>query len=168
MRTIKDYDIRELRNLAANYERLGKTDAAEYQAALDELQSRDPLKLNIDRSISAIMAAAKDGRFISYGEVARANGLDWSYALNRQMPKHLDLILAKAYGSGLPLITSIVVNQKHIRSGQLEASSLKGFIAGAKRLGQKVEDEAAYLRDQQRRTFAFAGRTGRFAARASQ
>lgn len=160
MRLISEYTVDELKNLIANHERLGKTDEPLYEAALSELQARNTSDLDIDRSMVAIMASARTRSFISYGDVARANGLEWSYALNRLMPKHLDLILAKANARGIPLITSIVVNRDKLATGDLDPTSLKGFVAGARRLGRQVDDERAFLREQQEKTFEYAAGTG--------
>lgn len=156
MRDVSEFSLEELRAFIANYERLGRTKEPYYDQLLAELQARETKELDLDRSMKAIMGAARERRYISYGEVARANGLDWSYALNRQMPKHLDLIIAKSHAKGLPLITAIVVNQNHLDSGNLEAASLRGFISGAKRLGYVVQDDERFLRDHQNRTFELA------------
>jgi len=114
--------------------------------------------LNIDRSIETILDAARRGDFISYGDVAKANGLEWSFTMNHLMPKHLDMILAKADARGWPLITAVVVNKQNIRSGKLEEKSLSGFVSGARGLGYEVgeSDRQTFLEEQQRETFAFA------------
>ncbi|CAN5407351.1 hypothetical protein BH09PSE1_BH09PSE1_11310 [soil metagenome] len=113
--------------------------------------------LNLDKSIAAILDAAQRAKFISYGDVAKANGIEWSFAMNRLMPKHLDMILAKSDAKGWPLITSIVVNKPNILSGKLEDTALMGFISGAKGLGYEVAeaDRQVFLEEQQRETFAF-------------
>lgn len=118
--------------------------------------------LNIDRSIAAILESARQGDFISYGDVAKASGLEWSFTMNRLMPKHLDMILAKADDQGWPLITANVVNKQNTRSGKLEEQSLSGFVSCARRLGYEVgdSDRQAFLEDQQRETFAFAKKYG--------
>lgn len=114
--------------------------------------------LNIDRSIAAILEAARREDFISYGAVAKASGFDWSFTMNHLMPKHLDMILAKADARGWPLITAAVVNKQNIGSGKLEEKSLSGFVSGARGLGYEVgdSDRHAFLEEQQRETFAFA------------
>jgi 5-methylcytosine-specific restriction protein B len=114
--------------------------------------------LNIDRSIAAILEAARQGKFISYGDVAKANGFAWSFTMNHLMPKHLDMVLTKADTRGWPLITAVVVNKQNILSGKLEEKSLSGFVSGARGLGYDVgdNDRHAFLEEQQRETFAFA------------
>jgi hypothetical protein len=116
--------------------------------------------LNIDRSISAILGAARRGSFISYGDVAKASGFEWSFTMNRLIPKHLDLVLAKADAQGWPLITAIVVNKQNVRSGKLEERSLIGFVSCARKLGYEVSDgdREAFLGEQQRETFSFAAK----------
>lgn len=158
MRNLADMSIEELRNMEANYVRLGKTGDLQYQKILQEIQVRNTTSLNLDRSISAILAAARRGDFITYGDVAKANGIEWSFAMNRLMPKHLDTILAKVDANGWPLITAIVVNKNNVGTGRLDEASLKGFISGAQRLGYDVgdQDREIFLRDQQHETFSFA------------
>lgn len=114
--------------------------------------------LNVDRSTAAILEAARRGDFISYGDVAKANGFEWSFTMNHLMPKHLDMVLTKADAKGWPLITAIVVNKQNIRSGKLEEKSLSGFVSGVRGLGYDVgeSDREAFLEEQQRETFAFA------------
>ena len=113
-------------------------------------------KLDVERSTSAIMQAARNGQFLSYSDVAKANGLEWSFALNRNINKHLDEVLKKADGAGLPLITAIVVNKPNLKTGRLKGRALKGFIDCALRLDYEVDDPSSFLADQQRETFAIA------------
>lgn len=147
----------ELRNLIANHQRHRAFDKPAYTAALDELQVREGASLSLDVSINCILAAASARAFLSYGDVADANACTWQ-AVRRQMPKHLDRVLAKAHGRGAPLITSIVVNAENRQTGKLEPASLSGFIAGAERLGIDVQDPEAFLREQQDATFDYAAR----------
>jgi hypothetical protein len=45
--------------------------------------------LDMARSIEAIRAAAAERRFISYGQIARANDVPWSLSVRGQMRPHL-------------------------------------------------------------------------------
>lgn len=144
-----------LRNLIANHQDKQAFDRPIYAAALDELQRREGPTLNLDVTIKRILLAAASRSFLSYGDVADANGCAWQ-AVRRQMPKHLDRVLAKAHARQAPLITSIVVNANNRKTGDLEPASLGGFIAGAERLGLQVSDPKEFLREQQEATFNFA------------
>lgn len=145
----------ELRNLIVNHQDKKAFDKPIYAAALDELQRREGPSLNLDVTIKCILQAAATSSFLSYGDVADANGCAWQ-TVRRQMPKHLDRVLAKAHGRGAPLITSIVVNAQNRTTGTLEATSLSGFIAGAERLGMCIQDPEGFLREHQKSTFAYA------------
>lgn len=151
---LQDMTDQQLRNLIANHEIKQVFDRPIYAAALDELQRREGPTLNLDVTIKSILHAAASRLFLSYGEVADANGCAWQ-SVRRQMPKHLDRVLAKAHARQAPLITSIVVNANNRQTGNLEATSLSGFIAGAERLGIRVINPDAFLREQQEATFEF-------------
>ncbi|MDQ8027327.1 MAG: hypothetical protein REJ23_01265 [Brevundimonas sp.] len=145
----------QLRNIIENHQRQQAFHLPAYAAALDELQCREGPSLSLDVTIKRILLAAASRSFLSYGDVADANGCAWQ-AVRRQMPKHLDRVLAKAHARQAPLITSIVVNATNRATGDLEAASLSGFIAGAERLGLRVADPNEFLREQQEATFRFA------------
>lgn len=145
----------QLRNIIENHQRQQAFHLPAYAAALDELQRREGPSLNLEVTIKRILQAAASRSFLSYGDVADANGCSWQ-AVRRQMPKHLDRVLAKAHGRGAPLITSIVVNAENRLTGKLEPASLGGFIAGAERLGIKALDPEAFLQEQQSATFEYA------------
>lgn len=152
---VKKLSEQGLKNVIENHQREMAFDRPEYAAALEELQNRRSPSLDLDRTIKCILASAKTDHFLSYGDVAKANGCDWS-SVRRQMPRHLDLVLAKAHARGAPLITAIVVNDSNRQTGALEESSMSGFVAGAERLGLKVDDAEAFLRAHQSATFEFA------------
>jgi 5-methylcytosine-specific restriction protein B len=149
----------QLKALIRNHEDKKAFDRPDYAAALDELQRRKGPTLELDRTIKAILANARSGAFITYGDVAKANDCDWS-VVRRKIPQHLDLVLAKANALGAPLITAIVVPEKSRKSGNLEETSMKGFVGGAERLGLRVLDNEAFLRAQQQATFEYAQRGG--------
>jgi 5-methylcytosine-specific restriction protein B len=113
------------------------------------------MKLSINNSYRAILAAARQGRFISYGEVAAASDVDWKKA-RRPMPPHLDRLLQICHERGWPLITSIVVSKGNLESGKLDGESLSGFVAGVKKLGVSIDNPQAFLEEQQQAVFAWA------------
>lgn len=147
--------LAQLHNVVENHERQRAFDRPDYVAALDEIQFRQGPHLKIDTTVKCILDAAKERKFVSYGDLAKANGCAWQ-TVRRQMPRHLDLVLGKARARRAPLITAIVVNDINRATGDLEDSSLAGFVAGAERLGIFVTDAKAFLRQQQAATFEFA------------
>jgi len=152
-------DLTQLETLIDRYQQRGLTQDPLYDALVAEFNRRASPDLRLDTTISAIRVAAGDRRFISYGDVAEKNGVQWT-KVRRKMPKHLDAVLWRCHHKGWPLITSIVVNQQHLLSGEMESSSLAGFVAGARRLGIPVVDEHAFMRDQQEKTFIWASLSG--------
>lgn len=145
----------QLRNLIANHQKHRAFDQPVYTEALEELQRREGPSLKLDTTIKRILASAAAGEFLTYGDVAKANGCEW-VKVRRQMPRHLDRVLAKAHARQAPLITAIVVNEVNRKTGALEESSLSGFIAGAERLGLRISDPNAFLLEQQQATFSYA------------
>ncbi|WP_292429097.1 AAA family ATPase [Mesorhizobium sp.] len=113
------------------------------------------MSLEINKSYRAILAAARQGRFITYGEVAQASEVEWRKA-RRPMPSHLDRLLQVCHAREWPLITSIVVSRENLESGKLEGESLSGFVAGVRKLGVTVDDPETFLRQKQQEVFSWA------------
>jgi|GEM_PF-5358945 hypothetical protein len=67
--------IGQLENLIENHRRQGATNAPLYIDALRELEKRKGKGLDFDKSLSIILEAAKERRFLSYKELADASGL---------------------------------------------------------------------------------------------
>jgi 5-methylcytosine-specific restriction protein B len=78
------------------------------------------------------------------------------------MGRHLDDLIEYCHLNELPLLSSIVVNKPNVESGKLDPESLKGFIAGVKRLNIPVLDDRAFL--QERKSASLNGRTARLSA----
>ena len=146
----------ELKILIANHERLGRTDEPSYAAALAESERRSSRTLDPGITRDAILRSARKRSFLTYGDIAKENGVAWSSAY-RPIALHLDEVMRRAFRSGEPLITAIVVNEAGRRTGVLDDNSLKGFVDGAGRLGLSVSNPQAFLREQQEATFQFAG-----------
>jgi 5-methylcytosine-specific restriction protein B len=113
------------------------------------------MSLDINKSYKAILDAAREERFITYGEVAGASDVEWKKA-RRPLPLHLDQLVKISHERGWPLISSIVVNRENQQTGLLESDSLSGFMAAATKLGFPADDPQAFLREQQQATFAWA------------
>lgn len=152
---IEGHSDQQLRNVIDNHRKNGKFQEPYYLEALEELARRKGQGLDFLKSFDLIRKAAAERRFLSYKELADASGLEWSkvrYAVNG----HLGDLIDYAHGKGWPLLSAIVVNQQNVRTGDMEASTLKGFVGAARALGYAVADEIAFLRDQQERVFAWA------------
>jgi hypothetical protein len=143
-----------LKNLIENYRRKGASDQT-YLAALAEQARRMGKGLDFDTSIRVITEAAREGRYISYGQVAQASGADW-HQVHYAISRHLGDLIEYCHRNGLPLLSAIVVNQHNIKTGNMEPETLKGFIAGVRAVGIGVTDEQAFLRQEQDRVFAWA------------
>lgn len=155
-RAIEDHTDDELRALIANHKRHRALTAPRYLEALDEYAKRKGQGLDVQTSIGVIRAAAEEGRFLSYTALTEQSGIDWSkvrYALNA----HLGHIVDYAHGMGWPMLSAIVVNQRHLSSGGMDKTTLRGFAEAARWLGYTVPDEKGFLIEQQDLVFAWAG-----------
>ncbi|WP_281825791.1 hypothetical protein [Jannaschia rubra] len=135
----------------ANHERLGETRRPRYDDLLEARGRRSGL--DFETSLALIARAAAEGRYLSYGEVADENGADWN-AIRHAMNAHLGDLVRWAHLRGLPMVSAIVVNKRHIGTGDMDPSTLKGFSVAARQLGYDFDDADAFLRDQQSAVFA--------------
>lgn len=152
---IEDHNDQQLRNVIDNHRKNGKLHEPYYLAALEELARRKGQGLDFQKSFDLIRRAAAERRFLSYKELADASGSDWSkvrYAVNT----HLGDLIDYAHGKGWPLLSAIVVNQQNVATGDMEPTTLKGFVEAARELGYVVADEMGFLREQQQRVFTWA------------
>jgi hypothetical protein len=142
-----------------NHRRHGATQEPNYIEALAELARRRGRGLDFDTTIKVITAAAREGKFISYGQVAEASGAVWNQVRYAIGP-HLDGLIEYCLRRQMPLLSSIVVNQPNLHTGQLEPDSLKGFVVGVRGLGVSVTDEKQFLKDAQAAVFEWARSSG--------
>lgn len=149
--------IDDLETVIGHHERLKRTSEPTYAAAKAELERRASRGLDVQITRQAILRSARKRAFLTYGDIAKENGVAWNKAY-RPIAKHLDEVMQIAFRQGEPLITAIVVNEAGRQTGALDDNSLKGFIEGASRLGIEVANPQAFLREQQRQSFDFAGR----------
>lgn len=113
------------------------------------------MSLDLNRSYEAILERARQGRFVTYGDVAAASGVEWAKA-RRPIPFHLENLLRISHERGWPLISAIVVSKDKLETGQLEGDSLSGFLAAVKKLGFTVDDPQAFVHQQQQAVFEWA------------
>ena len=118
----------ELRQMQSNYERLKKTDSADYRTLLATIDRRGVNGLDLARTVDFLRHAAAERRYVSYKDIAAASGVVWDNAVRLRMTAHLDDATRQVARDGGPLISSIVVNQPNIATGKLEPVALRGFI----------------------------------------
>ena len=111
--------------------------------------------LSLKRSYKAILDAARKGRFVSYGDLAKANDAPWQ-KVRYEMNRHLGGLVKIAAERGWPMPTSIVVSQDKVESGALEGASRDGFVNAAKEFGYDVSDPDACVEEQQKALFRWA------------
>ena len=112
-------------------------------------------RLTVGTTLVLIRAAARSRTYVSYGDVAFANGAEWT-RVRRRIGDHLKSVCAVTLARGGPLVTSIVVNKRHVRTGEMEDETRAGFLSAARELGFQWTDGRAFLRAQQEATFRWA------------
>jgi 5-methylcytosine-specific restriction protein B len=112
-------------------------------------------QLDINKTYQAILDAARNRHFISYGELAQANNADWQ-KVRYKMNHHLGDLVAFAAARKWPLPSAIVVNQNNVTAGTLEGSALEGFITAAKESGFEITDPNTFVAEQQEAMFDWA------------
>lgn len=155
MRPVAEWDDKQLANLVANYQRLGRVNDAYYLEVLSEMARRKGAGLDFEKTFQIVLKAARERRFLSYKQLADASAVEWSrvrYAVNG----HLGDLIEYAHRRAWPLLTAVVVNQQHLEDGRMEPSTLKGFCEAARSLGYAFADEEAFLKEQQDRVFEWA------------
>ncbi|WP_417410525.1 hypothetical protein [Hoeflea sp.] len=144
----------------ANHERAGKTRSTLYQDLIVDRNRRHGNGLDIATSIAAMTISARENRYISYGDLAAANGLSWSKARPRMNGNHghLDDLLAFCHSHEMPLLTAIVVGREHLDSGEMDEETINGFVAGVRRLGVSVSEPVVFLKQCQSDCFEWAAK----------
>lgn len=85
----------QLQTLVTRYQERRLTGLPEYAAYVEAFSARAAVGLKIDVTVATIRRAAAKRVFVSYGDIADANGAVWS-KVRRLMPKHLDGVLWNA------------------------------------------------------------------------
>jgi hypothetical protein len=151
-RLIDDMSPQAIDNEIANYERLKKTSLPRYAELVRARGARGGFE--VERSKEIILKAAREGRCLSYKELADAYGMDWSVA-RHPINAHLGDLVAWGAAHGFPMLSAIVVNQANLQTRKMDEITLKGFIAAAARLGLYDGSEPEkFLRTQQDALFA--------------
>jgi hypothetical protein len=145
----------ELDTLIDNHRRHDKVLAELYLNALAERARRRGKGLSFEKSFELIRTAAKEGRYLSYKELADASGAVWMQ-VRYSIGQHLWDLVEYADRRGWPMLSAIVVNKPNVVTGEMEPETLRGFVGAARLLGHSVSDEAQFLREQQKQVFAWA------------
>ncbi len=152
-------DAAQLNNLIDNARRLGRTTEPIYTEALEARQRLQGKGLEFEKSMRIIRAAARERRFLSYKDLADASGVAWSRA-HYAMNGHLWDLVEFGTLRGWPMLSAIVVNKSNVDTGAMEPETLRGFITAARALGLIVDDDEAFLKEQQAAVFAWAAGAG--------
>ena len=120
---------------------------------MDSLLMSDQLDLR--KTYRAILDAARDKRFISYGDLAKANDANWP-KVRYKMNHHLGDLVEEAASRNWPMPSAIVVNMKNIGTGLLDGSERDGFVSAAKQCGFEVSDPETFVKEQQQAMFDWA------------
>jgi 5-methylcytosine-specific restriction protein B len=149
----------QIKVVMGRYEARGLTSETQYAALLEETVIRSERTLSVEKTIAAIRAVAQADRFESYGGIAAASGLKFSFKVKNQIQDHLEDVSRVARQRNWPMITSRIVNKDNIESGDMDETTRKGFADCAKRLGWPVVDEVEFLKSEQKATMEWARRT---------
>ncbi|WP_144186167.1 hypothetical protein [Elioraea rosea] len=144
-------------SLIENHRAKGATGAPLYLAALEERERRKGQGFDFEKTKSVLIAAATNGKVITYKDLADASGLDWS-KVHWSVTPHLERMLEFCHRNGWPLLSAIVVSKEQAAGdGRLRDDNLKGFISGCERIGIAVDaNHMAFADMQQDRVFAWA------------
>jgi len=147
-----------------NHEQKGATKEPLYLALLEERARRSQREghLDVNKSLGLLTQAAKEQRYVTYGDLAKASNVEWSQARHRMNGTngHLDRLIDVCHARGLPLLPAICVNESGRNSGVLEPTALRGFAAGARRVGFVFHDELDFHRQESEGCFRW-GREGK-------
>lgn len=152
----------EIESWIKNHEDAGKTQEPLYFDLLEERVRRAQLKhkLDFDLSLEHLKQAAVAQNCTSYGDLAKASGVDWSKARHQMNGPngHLDRLLDICHARGLPMLTAICVNQQNVADGNLGEEALTGFISAGRRLGLAVNDPVEFHRQCRDECWAWGAR----------
>ena len=112
-------------------------------------------ELDLQTTYRAILDAARERNFISYGDLAKANGAEWNkvrYPIYQQLGYLMEIAAKQRW----PFPSSIVVRKPNVAKGTLDGKSKEGFISAAEGLGINVQNPEKFIKDHQERMFEWA------------
>ncbi len=140
----------EINQWIINHESAKATETQLYKDLLEERVRRGEGagRLEIQKSLTALTQAARERRYLTYGDLAAASNVPWTKARHQMngAKGHLDRLLEVCHARGLPLLPAICVNESGRQTGKLEHNALIGFCVGARRLGKHFSDEESFHR----------------------
>ena len=96
----------ELETLMENHRRKRATHLPMYITAMRELERRKGGGLDFDKSYRLILQAAKEGRFLSYKELADGSGAKWE-KVHYSLGRHLWELVEYAHLNGWPMLSAV-------------------------------------------------------------
>lgn len=111
--------------------------------------------LDLDTVYRTIVSAAKEQRFLSYGELAKAQEVEWGRYRN-QIFVQLGKLLGISKKNQWPYITSIVVTNENLEDGRLSGAALEGFVNDLLKRGVTVANADSFAKAEQQKTFEWA------------
>ena len=136
-----------------NYERRGAIDTDDYRSLIERLTLLGR-GLDVETTRNYVVAAAKKGDFVSYSELAKLYGLDWS-KIRFKMNEHLEHVCEDSYKREGVLLSAIVVNAQNTNSGRLDPVALDGFAKFMRKFATVPPgDEQRMLHAEQQKVFA--------------
>ncbi|MGV3510819.1 MAG: hypothetical protein ACO1OX_02320 [Novosphingobium sp.] len=149
------FNDKQIRNLIENYQRQNKGSDPYYHELLEENSRRSGNGLDFQKTLEAVKAAAREGRFLAYKELADRSGCEWN-KVRHSIPRHLQALLEYCHARGMPLLSAIVVNKHNAQTGRLDEASLTGFVRGVEEIGLVVADPESFLANEQQKIFEWA------------
>jgi len=149
----------ELDNIIANNHPDRSGNKERFLVASEERERRYPGALTFEKSLAAITQAAKEGRCISFKEMSTQNGVTFNKA-HWSMAGHLGRLVFYGHVKGLPMLSTVVVNEAEKTTGKLKPENLAGLIKHARDIGylkaDEEIDEEAFVEAQQQAVFKAA------------
>src|SRR5206468_3065380 len=100
---VKTLNDASLQNIIDNHRRRGVIRESVYSEAIAEQARRRSKGLTFEVTMAVISQAARAGRFLSYGEVAEANGVQWN-KVRHFIGRHLGDLIEYCVCKDLPLL----------------------------------------------------------------
>jgi len=116
----------ELKTIIENHEKRQVWGTPLLLAARTELDRRQSAPLDLDTTLRLILDAAREGKFISYKDVADQSGQPWA-KVYRKVVHHIG-VLSRRELPRLGLMPSVmVVGRGEVHSGHLDEQKQAGF-----------------------------------------
>ncbi len=109
-------------------------------------------ELDLKKTIDVLLKAAREGRYLSFTDIAKAHGLEPKFSvLIGTLPSHIWEVNNHCAERNWPLLGAIVVGKANVDKEKPPSSS--GFIDVAREFGFEFDDEQSFV--EQQRQFVF-------------